>query len=243
MSRTLVIQSHRSPLPSPWLRRCLDSVRDWASACSFDYRFLGDEIFGLIPPSLRDKTFSQPVIASDLARLLALRAGLRDGYHTTIWCDADFLIFAPDRLTLPPEPYALGREVWIQNNRGDLRAYVKVHNACLMFRQDNPFLDFYIHAAERMVARHEGPMAPQFIGPKFLSAIHNIVGCPVMEKAAVLSPLVISDLLRGSGPALTLFRERSVEEPAAVNLCASLAGTGELTDNNIDATINQLVGG
>jgi hypothetical protein len=242
MPRTLVIQSHRTPLPSTWLHRCLQSVRNWAQTRRFDYRFIGDELFTLLPENLREKTLGQPVIAADLARLLALREGLREGFETAIWCDADFLIFAPDQLELPPERYALGREVWVQDSRGTPRAFVKVHNAFLMFRQPNPFLDFYVHAAERMIARHDGPMAPQFIGPKFLSAIHNIVGCPVVENAAALSPSVIGDLLRGSGPALTLFHERSTQKPAGVNLCASLAATGEVADSDVDATIDLLLG-
>lgn len=217
------------------------SVRNWATRSDFEYRFMGDEIFALLSAEMREKVLGQPVVAADLARLLALRAGLDEGYDTTIWCDADFLVFAPDQLKLPAETYALGREVWVSDHRGTPRAYVKVHNAFLMFRQGNPFLDFYIHAAERMVARHEGPMVPQFIGPKFLSVIHNIVGCPVAEQAAMLSPQVSRDLLVGGGPALTLFHRRSSTEPAAANLCASLAANGEISDRDIDAVITLLL--
>ena len=241
MSDTLLIQSHRTPLPSAWIERCLTSVRDWARQSDFEYRFMGDEIFAMLSAEVRKKVLSQPVVAADLARLLALRAALDEGYDTTIWCDADFLVFAPDQLDLPAETYALGREVWVSDHRGTPRAYVKVHNAFLMFRQGNPFLDFYIHAAERMVARHEGPMAPQFIGPKFLSVIHNIVGCPVAEQAAMLSPQVIRDLLVGGGPALSLFHSHSSSEPAAANLCASLAASGEISDHDIDAVITLLL--
>ncbi|MDH5408784.1 MAG: hypothetical protein OEY00_09255, partial [Gammaproteobacteria bacterium] len=51
MSR-LVLQSHRSPLPYPWIDSCLSSVRQWAESHQYDYRYLGDELFDLIPDEL-----------------------------------------------------------------------------------------------------------------------------------------------------------------------------------------------
>ena len=69
MLNTLVMQSHRSPLPYPWLERCLDSVRSWSESNAFDYRFIGDELFDLVPEKLLAKTRHETVIATDLARL------------------------------------------------------------------------------------------------------------------------------------------------------------------------------
>jgi hypothetical protein len=112
--------------------------------------------------------------------------------------------------------------VWVQASAGRQRAYVKVHNAYLSFDQDNPFLDFYLHAAEQLLRVHQGPMVPQLIGPKLLTALHNLVACPVQESAGMLSPLVAADLMAGGGRALDLYRKRSTVLPAAVNLCASL---------------------
>ena len=226
---TLVIQSHRRPLPAGWLTPCLESVHAWAERQGFDYRFIDDAIFDLLPDDLRGKTSDQPVIASDVARLLALRAALAEGYEAAVWCDADFLVFEPERLTLPDEPYALGREVWVQADGRRLRSYVKVHNALLLFRRGNAFLDFYLDTAQRLVRAHRGPMVPQFVGPKLLTALHNVVGCPVVEQAAMLSPEVAHDVLEGSGPALRLFMQNSRASPAAANLCASLATESEST--------------
>ncbi len=75
MSATLVIQSHRDPLPFEWLRLCLDSVTSWAQDNQFELRFLGDELFDLIEPGLFEKIGAQTVIASDLARLKNLQQG------------------------------------------------------------------------------------------------------------------------------------------------------------------------
>lgn len=237
MSSTLVIQSHRDPLPFAWLQRCLDSVSGWAEANAYHYRYLGDGIFDPLARDLLDKTRSQRVIASDLARLVSLQRGLAEGYECVVWCDADFLIFDPGTFILPQTAYALGREVWVQRDRQQkLRAFVKVHNALLMFRSGNPFLDFYRETAERLLRQNTGAMAPQFIGPKWLTAVHNIAMCPVMENAAMLSPSVIRDRLAGGGEALRLFRQKSAYSPAGANLSSSLCeaeGLGEADMNRL----------
>lgn len=223
-SDTVVIQSHRLPLPFNWLERCLESVRSWAAARGYDYRFEDDAIFERLDQDLREKTRDQLVVASDVARLAALQGALDEGYECAVWMDADMLVFEPDRLRLAPEDYALGREVWVQRSApGRVRSYVKVHNAFLQFRAGNPFLTFYRHAAERIVRAHvPGRMVPQLVGPKLLTALHNVIRCPVVEEAAMLSPAVAEDLLAGGGAALSEFCARSRRRVAAVNLCGSL---------------------
>jgi hypothetical protein len=223
-SDTVVIQSHRLPLPFDWLEPCLESVRNWAAVRGYDYRFEDDAIFERLDQDLREKTSDQLVIASDLARLEALQGALDQGYQCAVWMDADMLVFDPDRLHLAADGYALGREVWVQRSApGRVRAYVKVHNAFLQFRAGNPFLAFYRHAAARIVRAHEpGRMVPQIVGPKLLTALHNVIGCPVVEEAAMLSPAVAEDLLAGGGAALSEFCATSRHRAAAVNLCGSL---------------------
>ncbi len=237
---TLVIQSHRLPLPAHWYRPCLDSVRSWAEKFDFAYRFLGDELFDPVPEDIRQRTSERTVVVTDLARLFALREGLREGFTTVVWCDADVLVFAPERLILPDEAYALGREVWVQGPPDRLRAHLKVHNAFLVFRLGNSFLEFYLDTAQRLIRAHEGSMVPQFVGPKLLTAIHNVIGCPVIETAAMLSPAVAKDLLSGGGPALELFQRRNTAVPAAVNFCGSLVTLGELTNEEISDLVDLL---
>jgi hypothetical protein len=242
MSTTLVIQSHRLPLPCGWLQPCLDSVTSWARAKGYDYRFLDDRIFDLLEPGLVEKTRSQPVIASDLARLKSLQQGLAEGYACVIWCDADFLIFKADEFVLPEADFALGREVWVQaGEQGKLRAYVKVHNAFLMFRQGNHFLDFYADTARRLLHLNRGRMPPQFIGPKLLTALHNIALCPVMETAGMLSPAVMRDLLASGGKALDLFHQKSPVALAGANLSSSLTEREGITTAQMEAVIRGLL--
>jgi len=243
MSNTLLIQSHQAPLSPDWLAPCLHSVRNWAECRSYDYRFLGDEIFNTLSQDIVEKTATQRVVATDLARLNMLSAGLNEGYQTVIWCDADFLIFAPERFELTPTSYGLGREVWIQDDPTNTspRAYVKVHNAFMFYQRGNAFLDFYRDSAERLLKMHQGHFVPQFIGPKFLTAIHNIVQCPVVESAGMLSPAVIKDLLRGGGSALKLYCQRSKVKIAAANLCNSHVEKGEITNEEITRAIAYLL--
>ena len=244
MPKTLVIQSHRQPVPARWIEQCLGSVRDWAYSRGFEYRFIGDGLFELLPADLRTRTDIQTVVRTDLARLLAIRAALEHGFDAAIWCDADCVCFAPDAFDLPETDFALGREVWIQQSSPEsdtLRAYVKVHNAFLLFRKGNSFLDFYIGAAQRLLRALNGPCPPQFIGPKFLTAVNNIALCPVAESAGMLSPPVIEDVLQGGGPALDLFRSKSSRPVAMANVCASLVASGEISQENAGALVDLLL--
>ena len=242
MPATLVIQSHREPLPFDWLRLCLDSVASWAQDNLFEIRFLGDEIFDLVEPELVAKIGAQTVIASDLARLKILQHGLAQGYDRVVWCDADFLIFDPQKFLLPDADFALGREVWVQPDaNGKLRSNKKVHNAFLMFSSGNHFLDFYSATAENLLRLNQGRMSPQFIGPKLLTALHNVAQCPVMEVAAMLSPPVMRNLIAGEGAALRLFQEKSPAVPAGANLSSSLTQREGFSESEMEILIKRLM--
>ena len=241
MASTLVIQSHRNPLPFGWMHNCVDSVRQWAAQRNYDYRWLGDELFAAVGEHLLRKTRKQPVVATDLARLIWLQRGLAEGYDRVVWCDADFLIFDAQSFELPDADTAVGREVWVQTDgAGKLRSYVKVHNAFLMFARGNSFLDFYAETAARLLRLNHGRIPPQFIGPKLLTALHNIVQLPVMERAGMLSPPVLRDLILGGGPALDRLRADSNEMPGGVNLSASLCAAEGFTEDEMTSVIETL---
>jgi len=244
MTGTIVLQSHALPMPDGWIGECIASVHAWARASGFDYIRLGDELFDFVPPGLRARTATQRVVATDLARLRAAQTLLADGYDTVVWCDADFLVFAPRDFLLPDASYALGREVWVEPRAGKPNAFTarkQVHNAFLMFRRGNTFLDFYSETAAQMLERNRGPMPPQFIGPKLLTALHNVVGCPVLETAGMLSPAVIDEIAGEAGAALGLFRRRSPQPLAAANLCSSLYARGEFSDATVRRCIERLL--
>lgn len=241
--RTLVLQSHKQPLPYAWLSECLDSVRNWAGQSGFSYRFLDDELFALLDRSLRDKFADRPVILSDLARLRWIQRFLEEGWQRVVWLDADVLVFSPGRLVPPAENYMVGREVWVQQSgNGRFKVYRKVHNAYLVFCRGNSFLDYYIATAQQLLERTEQTVPAQFIGPKLLTAYHNICAHPVQEEAAMFSPEVIRDISAGGGKALELFNSRSICAPAAANLSASLNTNDELMNKVIEVLLSGRAG-
>ncbi len=240
MSDTIVLQSHTQPLPATWIQTCLDSVRKWAHSNQYDYKFYDDELFKFIDDELLKKFTRQPIIATDLARLKLLQHYLQNNYSTVIWCDADFLIFSPNKFSLTSHKYALGREVWIQHksrSEKTLISKIKLHNAFMMFRQNNSFLDFYTETAEHLLMLNTGTIPPQFIGPKLLTALHNIAQCPIAEHAGMLSPLVIEDICQQGGIALDLFKQKSKQPIYAANLCSSLYYQGEISTEQIEMCI------
>ena len=244
MSRTLLIQSHSLPLPADWLQICIDSVKHWVRLNDYEYKFIGDELFDSVSTEVLKKTKRQKIIATDLARLRVLQKYLDKDYETVIWCDVDFVIFNPQQFKLPDEQYALGREVWIQKNAKSpdrLSAHTKVHNAFMMYRKENVFLDFYADTAERLLLQNMGSMSPQYIGPKLLTALHNIAQCPVLETAGMLSPLVIKDIAQGGGDALELFLQESSHPIYAANACNSLYERGEYSTKVIQECLQALI--
>ena len=244
MSRTLLVQSHSMPLSTDWLQICIDSVKHWAELNKIEYRCIDDELFDYISAEALQKTRHQKVIATDLARLKVLQSLLSQGYETVIWCDADFIIFNKEKFKLADESYSLGREVWIQKNSnkpGKLSAHIKVHNAFMMFRKGNTFLEFYIETAEKLLLRNTGKMSPQFIGPKLLTALHNVVQCPVLESAGMLSPLVVKDIAIGGGEALKLFIKKSSHSIYAANVCNSMYECGEYSTETIKGCLSALM--
>ncbi len=244
MNKTLIIQSHRDPLPALWLSHCLSSVHSWATTAGYDYRYIDDELFSPLPDAIRTKCADRPVVASDLGRLYALRDALAEGYETVVWLDADVLVINPSAMLLPLDDFALGREVWIESDdKQRLRARKKVHNAVLMFRAGNHFLDFYLETAVRLLQLNDGAIPPQFLGPKLLTALHNVAQFPVWESMAMLSPLVASDIRCRGGAALDMFNRNSSAIPTALNLCASLAPAGEAGEEEMDDLIDRLSAG
>ncbi len=230
----VVAQSWRTAQPGGWLGRCLDSVRAWAAARGHRYVFEDDALFDRLPPWFRQRFAGCPGPLSDLARLLWVRALLQEGAPAVAWLDADVLVIDGPALDLwPRDTCLLGREVWVDHDpRGRLKAWRHAHNAVLVFRADNSFLDFYIESCLRMAAclRDGQGVPPQFLGPKLLTAFHNITGLPLTARVAMMSPVVAADVLHdGPGAALALWRRTTAavaagEPVAAVNLCRSLVG-------------------
>jgi len=203
--------------------QCLASVEQWSEGRGYDYRFIGDEIFKLVPSWYRDKVGKKKPILTDYARLLLQQQALDAGYEQAIWLDADVLIFEQDMDFDFPGSCAFGQELWVQEHEGLLSARRNVHNAVCVFRKNCVVLPFLIHTVASIIRRvHPEHIAPQMVGPKLLTALHSICSFDLLPQVGALSPEVIADICKGRGPALDLLRRKSVVKPQAVNLCASL---------------------
>lgn len=256
MTKTLVLQSAQSQR-AQWLDTCLVSVESWAAQANYSYRFIGDELFDQVPDWYMCKVAGRMPIASDLGRLLWIKNLLDQGEaDIVVWLDADVLVFAPSKLKVAPvSSCVFGQELWVQKNlpkshpkgaekpqrqRSTWQARKNVHNALAAFRKDCPVLPFLIEVIQRMMHRVDANfIAPQMMGPKLLSNLHNLADFELMPSVGALSPEVILDLtgkqaghketgvedLQGAHQgALQALLAKQTEPLLAANLCSSLLG-------------------
>lgn len=225
MTSVLVLQSFRDHGPTSWLARCRKSVQAWCEQQNYTYQFCGDELFHRVPAWYMEKVSGRLPIAADLARLQWIQAMLeQDIADVVAWLDADMFVFAPDELSIELSGSSVfGLERWLQKRDGKAgyRVHKNVHNAYCAFRKGSSMLPFLIDSILSMVARVDANyLAPQFVGPKLLTSLHNIVGFSVDERFGAISPdlkLAIED------QNVELVSRLGLAKPMqAANLCASL---------------------
>lgn len=248
--RTALLQSYRTTAQPDWVVSCMASVHALATQNHWAYQFRGDDIFDLVPQGLLDKFATQKPLLCDIARLAWAKEVFthQPDIDRVIWLDADVYVFEPKRLNInPADNFALGRQIWIQpHSNGRLKSFRQVHNAVLAFNRHSSVLDFLLESVLTLANRHKGPASPQLLGPKLLTALHNILGFDVIESIGMASPLVLRDLANGGGQALEQLTADSATALGALNLCTSYQGqtvdgvncTAELFENAITALKN-----
>jgi hypothetical protein len=221
--RTLVLQSCSDNQRASWIKECLRSVASWAEAKTYTYRFIDDELFTVVPDWYMRKVGNKLPIAADYARLVFMQKALAEGFEQVIWLDADLLVFDQTLAFDFTGSCAFGHEVWIQGRDGKLEARTNVHNAVCVFRQGCVILPFLLHTVLSLMKKVDpAHLAPQFVGPKLLNALHPLCNFTLLPQVGALSPLVVADICNGSTKALDLLRLKSTVPLLAVNLCASL---------------------
>ena len=222
---TKVIQSYREHDVPHWILECLASVRHWAAYHEFDYEFVGDTLLDRVPGWYRQKAGTKIPVVTDLARLLWTEDCLAHSEaETVVWLDADTFIFAPDNLSLHlSDSCVLGQEYWLQlDKKGNPRLYNNVHNAFCAFQANSPVLPFLIYTIERLMRDVSADfIAPQFVGPKLLTSLHNTVRFAVDPRFGAVSPMLADALVRADADMLKCLGERSAPVMAA-NLSHSL---------------------
>lgn len=240
--KTLVYQSYRTIDVAPWIRRCLDTVRDWAEVQGFEYRFIDDALFDFVPAWYRQKVANNILLVSDLARLEAAKQFLSSGYERVIWVDADVLVFDPDRFRIDVvEEYAFCRELWLaQDESGMLNLFRRVHNAVSVYVTGNHFLDFYSFASQRIVREQDAPTSLD-IGTRFLSSVHRFLPHPLLENVGMFSPALLQLIDQRRTDVLSEYRESFGKPVYAANLCASLSGQPDLGVGLLDRVVDHLL--
>lgn len=220
--KTLVIRSFREEAPH-WIKLCLASVKNWSQCQGFEYRFINDAIFSLVPQWYLDKTGKGPV-AADYARLVTLQSALESGgFECAIWLDADTYVMDQAMELSSDKSCAFGREIWVQEEQGNLRARKNVHNAVCFFKKGCIVLPFLIETVASIIRRADPErIAPQMVGPKLLSALHSLHDFELLPQVGALSQEVARDLIAGGGPAVDMLLKHSTVPLQAINLCASL---------------------
>lgn len=227
MTSTIVIQSHKSD-PGAFVETAVASVRAWAAQHDHAYECIDDALFDMVPDWCIDAAHGRMQMVADIGRLIWIQNLLDAGWSCVVWLDADVYIFRPDAMNIDaPDGYAFGHEDWVQPGRdGNLRIHRNVHNALLVFTPAGRVtLGFYLQSALALLRRGGPDVPPQFVGPKLLTALNNVVGFPLNHAVGMASPLVLRDLAAGGGPAWELLLAERGDDLAALNLCASLVGS------------------
>ena len=218
-----------APLDRPaWIDRCMASVRNWAALQGWSYQFIGDEIFDLVAPELRAKLKGRTPILADIARLELMQQHLDKEGGQALWIDADSLVLNPHWCPVFDSPASFGQEFWVQDDPGcdGWRHYQSPHNAFISFSAGSPILPFLRYAATNLLERVDTQkLAPQFVGPKLLKALHNLCPFTLHEQAGALSPALAIELVKEPGPAVNYYRDKGGPALSVVNLCQSLVGS------------------
>ncbi|MEK9928857.1 MAG: hypothetical protein VW524_11615, partial [Halieaceae bacterium] len=178
------------------------SVRNWAALQGWSYQFIGDEIFDLVAPDLRAKLRDRTPILADLARLELIQHHLDQEGGQALWIDADSLVLNPHWSPALDSPASFGQEFWVQDNSGSTgwRHYQSPHNAFMSFSAGSPILPFLRYTATNLLERVDiENIAPQFVGPKLLKALHNLCPFTLHEQAGALSPALAIELATEPG--------------------------------------------
>lgn len=246
--KTIIFQSYRTTNVAPWIDRCRETVRRWASGIGADYEFIDDSLFEAVPDWYFDKAKGAVTVVTDLARLVVARKFLADGYERAIWVDADVVIFAPEHLYVPDDwPFAFCREIWVRlDSNGALVFTQKTNNAlCAFNASDTRFLNHYIDACEILIRGRNEPLEGAEVGTDYLTALQLIMKFPVLRNVGLLSPLLMNEIASGGERLAAHYVTRLGGALGAANLCASLSGRTidgvTLTDAFFDSVIDRLV--
>lgn len=223
--KTIVYQSFRTERVPAWVTTCMATVKAWARAQGFDYRFYDDAFLARAPDWFRQRAQGEMCPVTDLARLVVAKELLAEGWHRTVWVDADMLVFDPAALRITAESgFALCHELWLFTDpTGARRVSQRVNNSVAVFCAGSLHLDFFIDACVR-IARQREVIGKLDVGTNFLSQLRQILPFPLLGNVGMLSPAFMAEIASGQLAGVAEYMRALPGPLASVNLCGSLQG-------------------
>lgn len=220
--RTLVFQSFRRDNIPDWLTCCMNSVAKWSRRRGFEYRFIGDELFELLPEWFANAYAGRMLPLTDLGRLKAAAKYLQEGFTRTVWIDADVLIFDPDNFSVDTEfGFAFCRELWLEKRWGATVADNRINNCVSVYEQGNAFLDFYLYAAQALARAKAQDLTDWDIGTNLLSTLGRTLPLPLLGNVGMFSAQIVRSLASEDDKLLTEYASHLGASLAAGNFCNS----------------------
>jgi len=222
---TVVFQSFRTERVPDWVTACMRSVRAWADARGFEYRFYDDEFLELAPAWLRERCAGEICPVTDIARLIMARRLLDSGVKRAVWVDADVVVFAPESLPVDViEGYALCLELWpFIDEHGKLQCQKRINNSVSVFTQGHPQLDFFIDSFMK-IAAGQGKLGKFDLGTEFFTRLGQLVPLPLLPNVGMFSPVLMNAIAHGHDELLSAYAAQLSSPLVAANLCNSIAG-------------------
>lgn len=197
-------------------------TKQWATSRGYDYQFLGDEILETVPSWYRQRAGPWMAVNTDLARIQRARLLLNSGYERAVWIDADVLIFDPQNFSIDNDRlYTLCKELWLRPSAKGIACRRQINNCVSIYKQGNPFMDFYEHACRRLMRNPKVGLGHGTVGTVFLTKLNAAMPLPVLPNVANFSPHLVADIANGKGPYLKLHRQLFGSPIQAANLCFS----------------------
>ncbi|MFG6428376.1 hypothetical protein [Roseateles sp. LYH14W] len=245
--KTIVYQSFRTERVPAWITACMATVKAWAQAQGFDYRFYDDAFLARAPDWFRAKAQHAICPVTDLARLVVAKELLAEGWQRSIWVDADMLVFDPDALQITAESgFALCHELWLFTDpTGTRRVIHRVNNSVAVFCAGSLHLDFFIDACAR-IGRQREVVGKLDVGTNFFSQLRQILPFPLLDNVGLLSPAFMAEIVAAQPVAVAEYMRALPAPLASVNLCGSLQGQtlqGVVAEEGLfEAVVERLLG-
>jgi hypothetical protein len=245
--KTVVLQSYRTERVEPVVEMGLATVRQWAASRGYDYVFMDDDFFGIVPAAFRTKTGGAIWQMADMARLLHIRR-LLDSFERAVWIDADVVVLNVAAMELPTSgDFFFCREFWVADLAAGplsrLRIQLRVNNSVCGFTRGAEFLDWYIAETERvtLAAPPDTNWNTLPVSTKILTAAWTQLNFTLFEHCAIFSPglhTALSDPAIGSR--VWHGYARHIKGVFAINMTMSLQRSGQLSAAEMSVDLARL---